>query len=107
MTAWFDFLLPQSWRRRAPARPERNDAVIGRLNDNDPVYRALMDAALSQFEGDVCRLMDHPNTLTEAERTWFAGRANAMAAWMTGIQKWKEGAIQDEINRGKQRHRQA
>jgi hypothetical protein len=77
--------------------------VLARLDDNDPLYRALMDLALQQFESDATLVMESPKQLTEPERLWHAGRASAMGAYMVGVQRWKEGARADEEARRKQR----
>jgi len=99
--------LPKSWRTRLEPKPEQNDAVMARLPDENPVFRAMMDRAFEQLEQDLMGTT-RPG-LSAEDRAYTAGRAAAMAQYLTGIEGWRGEARKaaiEELNRSQQRKKE-
>jgi hypothetical protein len=90
MSKWLDWIKPARRRERPAPNPEQNDATLARLQDTDSVYRALMDHAYSQLENDTLALLQPK--LTNEERSYLAGRASALAAYISNIEGTRERA---------------
>lgn len=93
--------VPKGWRTRAEPKPEQNDAVMARLREEDPVYRALMDRAYEQLEQDL--MGTTRGGLSAEDRAFAAGRANALAQYVMGIENWREEARKAAIEAMKRR----
>jgi hypothetical protein len=86
----FDFLFPQSWRRRAAADPDRNDAVLARVQESDPVYKAVMDHAYAILED--ASLAAIREQVEPYQRAYLAGAASAMVRFIGTVESTRTRA---------------
>ena len=86
----FEWLLPKLWRSRLQPDGGRNDAVLARVTDTDPVYRAVMDHAYAQLEESTSASLQPK--LSASEREFLAGRANGLLTLISTLENTRERA---------------
>lgn len=84
MIKMFEGLLPQRWRKRPAPKPEMNDAVLARLQDEDPVYRAVMDHAYEMLE-QTGHAAVQPK-ISASDRDFLAGEAYGLARFVLQVE---------------------
>lgn len=79
---------PPTLRERPAPDLDANSLVLARLQDNDPVYRMLIDHALVEFANNLTVALDPRRPA--AERVSYMDRAAAVASFLDDIETRRE-----------------
>lgn len=92
-------ILPKTKPLQTPTNVDANTARLGRIGDDDPTYKAVVDHALAQLANDIAAALD--TTANAARRISAADSAAGMLTFLQDLETRRVGwvAHREEMER--------